>query len=537
MKILIVDDEIMIRVGLKSAVPWEENGFQIVGDASNGEEALKIFKDKLPDIVLTDIKMPVMDGLQLIEKIREIDKSVKIIILSCHNEFEFVKKALRLGAEDYLLKAEFNEKELLDKIIKLRNDLLQTQEEKRLIRDVRYLNTNSNRNKLISELFWGVKVDKKDNIERLKVMGVNINFNSYACIVVKVEDKDVVSTKWEDNKDGLFSSALINILEEIMNSYKSGSVFESIDDFIIILNLWDKSELKLHESIIEICEKIKSSVLMYLNIRITLGVSSVHYGVDNMKKAFSEAQSVMDRRFFMGKGSTIFYNSQSNSAHSHKEEPGEVVLRDRQLLNAVESLDKKLVEELLYEYFAQLSNYKGAGIETVYDKVTEFLYLFKKTINHLGYDINELLNEKFNPIQLVQSKYTFDELAEEVRRVVLNTIDAAAKKHSGVVCRPVQRAIEYINEHYNENISLLVVAEYLGLNMSYLSNLFKSEMGENFTDYLTRFRISNAKRLILMKKYKIYEIAQMVGYPNEAYFSTIFKKAMGVNPKDYDGER
>ncbi len=535
-KVLIVDDEIMIRIGLKSAIPWEANGFQVVGEASNGEEAYGIFLEKSPDIILTDIKMPLMDGLQLIEKVKEVDDTVKIIILSCYNEFEFVKRAMRLGADDYLLKAEFNENELLEKTIKLKEELLQNRIEKQIIRDVKSVNTHSNRNKLLKELIWGVKFERGEALEKLKLFDIRIHPDSFALVIIKTDDEDILCSKWADDRDGLFSSAFINIVEEIINDFQSGIVFENQKEYVLILNVPGKSELKAYENISSICDKIKDSVLRYLNVRITMGISSIQHDLCDLKKGYREAESTLQKQFFLGRGRTIFYGRDDLSGSKRNERDAVKLFDEKQLFKAVEAMDGKGLEETLQLFFAGLAGSSNPSIESIENRTMELLYSFKKHISYLGYDIDEVLEAEFNPVHIVKSRNTFDELAEEVKRVMLKAVDLIAKRRSDPISKPVQRAIEYINMHYAENISLMSVASHLGLNMSYVSNLFKAQVGESFTEYLTKVRIKKAKQLILQRKYKIYEIAEMVGCPNEAYFSTLFKKVTGVNPKDYCGK-
>lgn len=533
MKVLIVDDEIMIRVGLKSAIPWEENGFEVIGEAANGEEALNIFKQKSPDIILTDIKMPVMDGLQLIKEVKRLDKHVKIIILSSYNEFDMVKIALRLGADDYLLKVEFNENDLLERAISLKNELLQVKREKKIVSEVKNLNMHTTRVKLLQDIIWGGVRSKEEIKEKLEICDININLESYIFLSIKIDDIGEVEKNWKNNKDGLFSLSFINIVEENINNFNSGFIFENENEYVAIVNICLKSEVKVYERIVSICDRIKNSIFKYLNVSITIGVSNLHGNVFEMEKAYNEAIEAIKRHFFIGKGKTIFYDKGYTSVDKSYQVSTDRSFAEKEFLRAMESLDKNKIEEQMNLFFIDVSKKSDYSIEKILDNVTEFLYSFKSIVSYLGYDINKVLEQEYNPVAITSSKRTFDELAEEIKKIVFITLDNITKRKCNLVTGHVQRALDFINEHYSENIGLVTVANYLDMNVSYLSNLFNEEVGEHFSDYLTKIRIMNAKKLLIQKRFKIYEVAQMVGYSNEPYFSTVFKKVTGLNAKDY----
>ncbi|MNB95587.1 putative response regulatory protein [compost metagenome] len=531
-KVLIVDDEVLARVGIKSFVQWNEAGFEVVGEAENGKKALAMIIDLKPDIVITDIHMPVMNGIELIKAVKEKNIQVEFLILSAYDDFEYVKEAMRLGANDYILKLEMEPKALTELLDKLR-EKIEAEPTKKTAEDY-FMHSKENlstiQEKLFKEMVFGHKYRNDEFERKIKEIQITLPRHNLICLVLNLDNKGRFDKR--NTKDVyLLDYAIMNIINEILIDFHYGVVFCSRpEEYIIIFSAGEeKKDDQSNQKVTELERIIKRFLKEYLNISVTIGVSNFFQEYVKLPIAYQQALYAVNQNFNLPRGSTIRYKDIIPMA---KDEDLSLELDLKNLERQFEAVDVAGIGnsfDMMINYF----------LETT-DKITrEHL---KATCAALVFIINSYLDEykmdkgklwgtdPYKQLEELKTQKDFISWIEQLKVKLLNDLD-----HTDEQKRMIAKAKQFVNRNYMEEISLDSVSKYINISANYFSAVFKKETGTNYIDYVTNVRIEAAKRLLIEQKYKIYEISQMVGYENEHYFSRVFKKITGVSPKKFNG--
>ncbi|WP_332634213.1 response regulator [Halalkalibacter flavus] len=489
-RVLIVDDELLVRVGLKTTIPWEDHGYKLVGDAKNGKEAIDLITEKKPDIILTDISMPFMDGLELIRLIRKNYAQMKFIILSHHDDFKFAQQAISLGVIQYILKHELTAENLLTALNNASNDM---PVEQFLLAD---------NNKLLEV---SVENETNSNAEMEKVLLNNqfyLNNDFYIIVSVHINEDFVESKK-----------ITLQFIKNLALEFLSDLPFKSFVNFnekeiIFLLNLKKQTTI---QTIKKIMQSVNENVKKILDVNLLIGISEKGNKKEEFKELYIQSQRAKEQSYFSRKN-VMVYQKESDYGYDEK------ILFDNDLLESlVVSGCIRQVEKLLTELFQQIELSKNFNkLECVY---SELLRLF-----------NKLSSKKIE-----QEIGNFSAFVE-VQRFILEQYISLSNKYIGGTERysiHIQKSLSYINKYYSTDLSLAMLANFLEINKSYLSSLFKQELGINFTSYLTKVRIEKAKELLTQTDFKMYEIADQIGFDNPYYFSKVFRDLTGVNCKEY----
>ncbi|WP_199613672.1 response regulator [Paenibacillus alkalitolerans] len=526
-KVLIVEDELLMRIGIKSIIPWEEHGFTIVGEASNGKEALEAAEKSRPHLVITDIKMPVMDGIEFIRNAAKVLDSCQYVILSCLEEFQYVKEALKLGAADYLIKSDLKPHQLIEVLDRIKGK----------IQNDDSLRRNGNFNKsvgflkesLFKELISGLK-SEKDFIEELKQLNTRLQPNELSVIKLSIDRFEKVRQKYVEKDEKLLRFSVVNILEEMIPpKWNKEIVVESSREYLLFVNP-EPEEVKsgtYKHSLDKLCQKMIEAMKDFMNISLTIGFSSVVSGFIGLKAAYKEADTAVRNRFFLGAGRTICFNDVKTMPE--RDNHGNVMGREeeRQFRIALESLridDSMSFIHSICRRIAQNDHLSEHAIRKTYIRLIELIG------THLP-EAAPLPEAGKTPYEGILELDTVQELQEYTESYLVDRFkrQTAETDHRSYV----DMAIDIIMEFYAEDISLQSVANQINVNPSYLSRVFKQEAGDNFIRFLTKVRIDKAKFYLETKNIKVYEVAEKVGYHNYTYFSKIFKKVVGVSPEEY----
>ena len=523
-RVLIVDDEMLVRVGLKTSIRWEENGYQIIGEARNGKEALEMFKVFSPDIVISDISMPQMDGLTFIEKLHELSKNVITIILTHYESFDYAKKAIDLDVSNYLLKSDLSEENLLktlDLAVKKNEILLNSVEHeshKTISKKGLVIDISNEVKKNIISLIQNKKLDQKE-MEELNNVFPGDYFCLAGCTIIDfLQDKKLDKIQINNN-----ITMLQNLICEILSdnvSFKSILFYKN--SFILIFNFMDNSEEK-RTSFYHILNILRKNIKQFFDFYMTIGISSIHKNILSLNLTYKECKSAIDN---------CFYNNLYISFFNKKLE-----LNDNPIEEEVIVKNSETIMNIFRKYLREKNR-----IEFL-DYLEKFGNQIKETKNtKLGrYVLSSLLSE-FKKYDFIQPEsqylsykdfYHFDLLYAYVENCLSHSNyennDMDNNNHSFAI----KKCIEYINEHYTENIALTDLSDYIEMSRSYLSFLFKKETGYSFSRYLMKKRIDVSKNLITSSQDKIYIIAERVGFDNPYYFSKVFKEQTGFTCKEY----
>ncbi len=493
LKILIVDDEFLVRVGLESTIPWSENGFHVVGSARNGKEAIPLFEKHDPDVLLTDIKMPVMGGLLLIETLKKIKPSLVAIIISHYDDFNYAQEALKLGANDYILKSELSPDNLINTIKRhVRNDTYTSQQAVVQENETLYQDFYSDSN--FAEIYKKCKYFIDDK--------------AFIALIIKLNYK---SQKEDNTEDNISSFDLIKAYQNISsniptNEFESLSFYSNNREVLYIFKVDANNDAYLNY-----IELVRANSSQYLDIDTSLGVSSIYTSIHELRQAVSEAYQGLEQSFFEASGVSTYKQDTARIPYSN--------INTAFLKQSILNRDFEKIDNHIEKVLTQLEDEKN-------------LENTKRAYYELKAFVQEISDEKILNINL---NHDFDEFLgfESLRSYIVNIFNQLSHTKTPSYSFVISRCIKYIEENYKNNISLSDLAEYTHKSKSYLSTLFKLETNVNFSQFLINFRIEKAKQLLKESDNKIYEIAEQVGFNNPYYFSKVFKETTGLCSKDY----
>lgn len=513
MKVLIADDEMHIRNGLKKGIPWKALGIDEVLTAEDGEAALEICREKRPEIIVTDIRMPGLDGLSLTQSAGEHWGLKKAVILSGYSEFEYAKRAIGLGVADYLLKPVKTDEltALIEKIVKE-------------IHEEKYKEEAARQEKILDILEGRLPAEEIKTLlcERKGIKYRKENFSNN--IVLGVLKGDVVYGKKACGTDDLREYIEEERGITFLVREKLSSVF--------LLQLCSRQDRGDYLSRM-------SSCLRRINKRHTdsagfsLGVSSAGM-VRDVARLYKQACLALEHRLYLGAGSCMFY----------EQIPGE-----SEKIYPVLSLDKSAIEESvlmlqveelnrhIHKHFVYLREKRCTDKQTVQELCLAVKNTVFDVMKEKGVDIAGILDRNQ---ELFQSQMDFSTLVSYEKwlcdycyLLLAGLRDLTGKHYSTII----SRAVDYINQHYSEEITLKGLAEEVNKSPSYFSCIFKKEMGLNFNEYLNQVRIRKAKELLRMPDMVIYEVAEKTGFHDYKYFTKVFKKLCGCSPSEYSGRK
>ncbi len=530
--VVIIDDELLARVGVKSVIEWESEGFQLLGEASNGAEGLKLIIDRKPDIVITDLKMPVMDGLEMLEKSKEFKLNTKFIVLSSYDEFHLVKEAMKLGAVDYLIKLELDEQSLRETLEPVKQQILIEKEKFRNESLIKHnINTeNSLRKEFFKKLIGNLIKNDNEIYCIARELKIELNEKHLVCLVTRINNLDTL--KKFDNKDlRLFEFSVTNIIQEIVNDFFPGYVFiNSWGEVLVIFSLEIKlKEMEYQNKVREMARTITTMLMQYLDISTSIAISGLHNSYAKLGQAYMEACQGLRYSFYCQGGEPVFYN-ELEKYRIDNNETLDLLKINRLLSKNLDALDKEGLETLFKKIKNEIKNKnitKNHAYELCYDLISVINTKLKKE------EVEEILLEEqgiYGSIDKLNNKSdVINWITERGERLIALLEQHKINEHLYLI----GQAIKYIHDHFSEDINLNDVARKVNISPGYLSSLFKEVEEVGFNEYITGLRIEEAKRLLRNSNEKIYQISEIVGYNNPYYFSRVFKRMTGQTPSEY----
>lgn len=521
-KAVIIDDDFQVVRGLRKVIPWEEFDIKFAGEAIDGQAGLTLIKEVNPDIVLTDIYMPVMNGIQMIEELKRQNFAGRFVILSGYSDFEYARTALRLGVDDYLTKPVTVDQiraVLRCTIDKLEETYLSRLEEGRESSEF-YLKGQSKEEELIAILNgWNYS----------NVMLIAHEMDNRKCMVLVVEVLWNERTRSLSLADwNLFKFAVSNIAAEVLAERWPEAIFVwLLGNHAAILLPSKKGQIEDEIGLVaeHLGNVMSDNMRQYLGLEIRIGLGNIKHRWQDIKASADEAMQMLLEKTQPQEGnnvddmteisleeafSSVYYNG---LAKALKEGQDEEVMRLFRLY-----LDRKKQEDdenpIVYQMLA-------AELWTLLHNAMLMADLPGFKNDDEGPTFREL-SEMTDPSRIEEW------LEAQLRALRRTQVPPIQEKHR----KAVQFMIEYVHKHYAEDITLEHLASQLYISKNYLNQLFKKVTGETFTNYVIRVRIEKANALLLDGSYLIYEVSEMVGYQNVPYFSTLFKKHCGVSPSE-----
>lgn len=507
--VLIVDDEPIIRKGLKSFIDWEAEGLSLQADCANGFEALKIIRSQHIDILITDIKMPVMDGLQLTREALEVNPNMKIVLISSYNEFEYVREGMKSGAIDYLLKPSLEADELIS-VLKRCKEILQHHRDQLEVNEKYNYQVLMLRRKKYEQDIIRLLISNQNNSRFVDIFGEQ--GSSYICAYVVLDGLH----EWQELYGRLHISVIYEDIQTIFyETYDKGAapLLAGEGIFLIYPNA-EGSEATL--------SRFMERVEKELNMNITISYS-LEQEMQLLEESMSKSRSAGMQRFFEGTGKIYKWTNQS-AGTERENETGQTEMNRYSLLDIIRGSEQitSVIEGLEDRWRS-----KELTSEQVKKEAFEFISSFAYS-NGVSRSFSDFRENIWRCETLDQVHSTLRGLIKDMEHPSLLHLND--KGHSGQL---VTKAIEYIKLHYLQELTLQDVADSIHVSKNYCSNLFKKQAGQNFIDYLIDLRMHEAKRLLVLGECKIYEVAENSGFNDVKYFSKLFKKITQMTPLEY----
>ncbi|MFC5531453.1 response regulator [Cohnella yongneupensis] len=526
-KIMLVDDEVLIRDLIKNRIRWAELGMEIVCEASSAREALALVERYEPDIIITDICMPVMDGIELSAQVLAGRPHVKIVVLTGHEEFEYAKRSINAGISDFLLKP-INGQEIERVALKLKEKLGEENSKKRELEALKKRLTEHL--PFLKEKFLHELVHQDIDSEELKesLAYYHLNFQRevehYQIAILEAEGSDLVDHPGEEQRL-LFGLQCKDLIDQHFKDYAFIHSYSENDKRIVLLCNDPTADM------VDCCESIKGMLIDRLPCVVNIGIGNRVGDLKNLKHSYKNALEALEYKIIVGKNQVVSYDELVFLAEDHAApQPEGLDQLKFYIKTGLADKAQHSIEELFKE-FGNMPNHTLDGIRLVaLDAVSACLHV----LNELGINHSAVWVDRLQPFQSVLKSDTLPEIKQYLKEMSLGII----AQINGLNTKKVNIVVRQIKEHLADNmadaeLSPSGIAKAFYLNQSHLSRLFKQETGQTFVEYLTRIRLEKAIELLKQTDMKVYQIGEKVGIPDPHYFSIVFKKFTGKSINDY----
>lgn len=533
-KMIIADDEDIVRDGLESMVPWHELGIEVVGLAEDGEEALQLCRELKPDILCTDIRMPGMDGLELAQSLKEQGLAAKIVFISGIQDFHYAKTALSMHAEAYVLKP-VKLPELMDVFqgvvsrIQMERD---TEERYDKLRKQLHDSLPALREKLLVQLVSGYIGHEQEVYEKVGYYQLPLRQGERSVIgVLQIDDYEKAVKRYSEENKQLLFFAVHNVVQEVLNNGPHGIAFTNTLENELIL-VFSESSLPARRYI-ELADDMIRCIRQYLKISASIGIGAPARSVMEFRRSYLEAKEALQFTFFTGQGSVVTIDDIGNRT-SQLGPFMQVYEIEKQLMIQLKLGDIEGVSGLMNKLFAEIIIPTSSHVEQVYHIGAELVFHLARTLHEQDESFEAIAGAPINEVlRVMEAKRDIEALREYMTDFIQTIASYMKNKHTTKNQKVVHRIQQYIDNHYMENVTIQRLAEEVYLSPTYMCQIFKQETGDTIIEFLTKVRVDKAKELLKSPDLKIFVIAEMVGFENATYFTTVFKKMTGMLPGKY----
>lgn len=506
--VYIADDEAVIREGLKCIINWEQLGFSICGEAGNGDDALKDILKYQPSLALLDIRMPKMQGIDVVANAREAGYKGKIIILSGYSDFKYAQAAIKYGVDFYLTKP-IDEDELLDAIHQVKDTIEKENAKSDHIEQYK----QKAKNVILHELITGTC-----ELDTINTKDMSLTADIYQIVIYENFSRELTNLTYN-------FADLLKVTNQGKHFFEH---FEENDKDVILLK--GRFALEKFQSFLEHYEAKPPQKGSPLD-SLFLAYGSPTTSISGVEKSYSEAATLLSRRFFCTSGQhTLGYEELPNFEAMEEELQNDRIDEYGNVFaDYLQSFNRKKVAETLFELEGYLYNVKS-DISSVKMFLSDMYLQIKEKMNHI-YSTSDIPFPSNSAIlEFIESKYYLYEIIQffsEQFEMVMSAIGNSSRDSV------LDDIIYYIDHNFQTNIKLETIAPLFGYNSAYLGKIFNKTVGESFNSYVDHVRINFSKELLMQNKLKVYEIAEQVGYKNVDYFHKKFKKYVGESPAEY----
>lgn len=543
-RIILVDDEEEVRKSIIRKIDWTAVGFAVVGDAENGEDALEKIENLEPDVVLTDIRMPYMDGLTLAERIRQKYPSMKIVIFSGYDDFEYAKQAIKLNVTEYILKP-VNVEELTAILKRIKTNLDEEIEQKR---NVNLLRENYKRSlPILREQFLKDLISRPMDGETVQTLLREYDIplagaKKWIAIAVELELEQELTQEetplpLHEEKNLIPISVMQILSENLKPSYRfsllsfSGSADAKIAGIAAIDE--NNSQTELINILGDICKEIRKT----LKVPVTIGIGHSAQKLENISRSFQSALDALGYRSVVGTGSTIYINDVEPGIGGKLQFGSE---EESALIQAIKFGPEEKIRETVRGIVDRMNEARvHARQQQAY--ILSVANCMIQLIQQYDLNMEEIFAEDPlgpDPFTVIQSMLNRENFSRWLFQTALKINNALSRERDYAARQVIEKAKQYIMDNYQDpGLSVEQICRYLHMSPAYFSTMFKKATGQTYIAYLTEVRLNKAVELLNMTDEKTYVIASQVGYQEQNYFSYVFKKRFGVSPTKFRGSR
>ncbi len=529
--VFAVDDEPIVLEGIRSKIDWEGSSFTFAGEATDGEIALSMIHELKPDILITDIKMPFMDGLQLAEAIKRTQPWIKIIILSGHDEFDYAKKAISIGIEEYLLKP-FTPEELL---ASLKKAALEIDKERKQLSDISKLkeelksSTALIKKEFLNNLVHGA-ADTNTVMQKCAELGISLISRYYKVLISRIESRSGNTQNQQE------ACSLLNSYSEAIN--QAVSFFHHSNLLVCIFK--GSTQAELDDNAFRAAETIGHIVTKNADCTVLTAIGKTVEHLSQLKISYEDAKQILEIENKDTQNRIISSDDLDEPAGTNTNSPTassstQLDLKENDpLVDRLKYAGKNDISAIIEESMTLIrSNQKQFSVFASY-LLVDLIFAVSKLVEKLGGDIKELYPEILQRSFIDEGIKNESDFRNKVSQVLTFALEYRDSKITGKYGDVILKAKRFIEENYaDQNTTLSSVAQAVCLSPNHFSTIFSQECKTTFIEYLTNVRIENAKRLMRETDMKGYDIAYECGFSDPHYFSYIFKKNTGLSPREY----
>ena len=540
LKIFLAEDEVVVRETIKRMIPWEELGFELVGEAADGEMALPLLLRQQPDLLITDIKMPFMDGLTLARLAKKEIPGLKVVILSGYDDFNYAKQAIGIGVEDYLLKP-ITKNALIERLSEIRSryEHEKTQKEyyEKFQREMQAYEKNSSRD--FFEALVGGSMDMMEVYKRAEKLGLDIVAEAYNVLIFTMNcDEDFSGQRDEYSS---WEAESLELLENFFAGHSSAMLFRSnIFSYSVLL----KGQRETIEENTRACVDEIRKILSRQDGRREwfLAVGQSVERLSQIQKSYHTASRAFSQRYLYDEN-ILYYDEMETMEHPG----GQAETEDNAYLQKVDvnALNPAILQKFLSnglqeetenfvkDYFYAIGQEPMESLVFRNYVILNVRFSVISFIKGLGCDTNEMESADTEEV-LAESGKNMESAIAYAKKMISQAIEIRDQNSGNKNRSILKTAVDFIDSHYmDEEISLNTVANVANVSSNHFSALFSQNMGQTFIEYLTTLRMNKAKELLRCTGMRSSEIAGEIGYKDAHYFSYLFKKTQGMTPSDY----
>ena len=518
--VFIVDDEPIVLDGIRSRIDWEANGFTFAGEAGDGEIALSMIHEIKPDILITDIKMSFMDGLQLAQEVKRTQPWIKIIILSGHDEFDYAKKAISIGIQDYILKP-FTPEEITEALKKAAGEI---DRERRQFSDITKMKEELKskealiKKEFLNNLLHG-SADMNTVMEKCQELGINLLSRWYKVIISRIDSK----SGSQQNQQQTCS---------LLNSY-SASWEQAVSFFhhsnLLVCIFKGSTQEELDENVYRTAETISHITSKNEDCMCVTAIGITVEHLFELKDSYEDAKKILAAQPHEKENRII-------SSEDLKSENSQILeLKETDpFIDRLKYAGKNDINAIIEESMTLVRKNPGQFKVFASYLLVDLIFEVSKLIENLGGDIKQLKPELLQRSFIDEAVLNEKNLTAHIETLLNFALEYRNSRITGKYADVIFKAKKYIEENYaDQNTTLTTVAQAVAMSPNHFSTIFSQECKSTFIEYLTNVRIENAKKLMRETDMKGYDIAYECGFSDPHYFSYIFKKNTGLTPREY----